>query len=288
MIDWKALMENISYPFLVAGLQEFDHPLAGNQGARIVVHPPGSLALPSVEGFDVPPSFSTSIGVTFHKTINLGEPFGKCSTTDPRQPDNETYRLLPCLQRCMQAEVIQICGCVDASLPLPKGYTVQDRHGVPYCGYRKSLPAGCEYIPGQRTPIRCLDPIKQMVENIKCGKDVQKQMKRQESLMENCGCFSPCEDIKYQVQYSLSGWPPGPEIDSIYMELMADFTNKLMASNPSKIKLDLYAKHFSWANRHEGLKDISKINVYIADTSIVKTVQSAEYTSGDLLSDVGG
>ncbi len=113
-------------------------------------------------------------------------------------------------------------------------------------------------------------------------------MKRQGSLMENCGCFSLCEDIKYQVQYFLSGWPPGPEIDSIYMELMADFTNKLMTSNPFKIKLDLYAKHFSWANRHEGLKDISKINVYIADTSIVKTVQSAEYTSGDLLSDVGG
>ena len=88
MIDWKSLMENISYPFLVAGLQEFNHPLGGNQGARIVVHPPGSLAIPSVEGFDVPPSYSASIGVTFHKTINLGEPYGKCSTTDSRQPDN--------------------------------------------------------------------------------------------------------------------------------------------------------------------------------------------------------
>ena len=47
-------------------------------------------------------------------------------------------------------------------------------------------------------------------------------------------------------------------------------------------------QHFSFANRYKGLKDMAKINVYIADTSIIKTTQEIDYTVSDLLSDLGG
>ena len=69
---------------------------------------------------------------------------------------------------------------------------------------------------------------------------------------------------------------------------MADFPQKLISSNPSKIKFDLHKKHFDFANRYDGFKDITKINIHVADTSVVKTVQESDYTSGDLLSDIGG
>lgn len=62
-------------------------------------------------------------------------------------------------------------------------------------------------------------------------------------------------------------------MDSIYIELM---------------KFDMYMEHFSFANRFNGLKDMSKINVYIGDTSIIRTSQHADYTASDLLSDLGG
>ena len=106
--------------------------------------------------------------------------------------------------------------------------------------------------------------------------------------MKDCGCYTPCDEVKYTKQYSVSGFPPGPEMDSIYSELMADFTQKLTSSNSSKIKLNMVKQHFDFSNRYDGFKDITKINVHVADTSVVKTVQKSDYTSGDLLSDIGG
>ncbi len=50
----------------------------------------------------------------------------------------------------------------------------------------------------------------------------------------------------------------------------------------------MYKEHFHFLNRHEGMKDITKINVYIADTSVTKVTQEPDYESGDLLSDCGG
>ena len=50
MVDWKKEMEGLTYPVVIVGLQEYNHPLAGDQGARVVIHPPGSIALPSAEG----------------------------------------------------------------------------------------------------------------------------------------------------------------------------------------------------------------------------------------------
>ena len=102
MVNWKKYVQNISYPVLIAGLQEFNHPLSGSQGVRVVVHPRASPAIPAAEGLDIPPGFSGSIGISFQRTINLGEPYGKCSSQDPRGNRNETYRLLPCLRRCIQ------------------------------------------------------------------------------------------------------------------------------------------------------------------------------------------
>ena len=82
----------------------------------------------------------------------------------------------------------------------------------------------------------------------------------------------------------------GPEMDSIYVELVQEdqFFTEFIKTKPNKIKFDMYMKHFSFANRYKGLKDMAKINVYIADTSIIKTTQEIDYTVSDLLSDLGG
>ena len=77
-------------------------------------------------------------------------------------------------------------------------------------------------------------------------------------------------------------------MDSIYTEIMYDFPAKFAATNPSPIKQEIYEKYFNFLNRHEAFKDISKINVYVADTSITKTTQTPDYQFGDLLSDFGG
>lgn len=286
MVDWEEYLRNLSFPVLIAGLQEFSHPLSGNQGARVVLHRRGSPALPSAEGLDIPPGFSGSIGVSFQRTINLGEPFGKCSKVDPRGGANETYRLLPCLRRCIQAQVIKACGCIDTRLPEPAEFTGADR--MPYCGKLVSVSENCSYQENPRPSIECLEPLQTVHDKVKCGKTVQAEMEKKNGLMDECNCYTPCDGVKYTKQYSLSGFPPGPEMDSVYVELMSAFENTLRASNPSKMKLELYLKHFGFPNRFNGLKDITKINVHVADTAVVKTMQKRDYTSGDLLSDIGG
>ena len=284
MVNWKEYLQNITYPLLIAGLQEFNHPLSGSQGARVVIHPRGSPPLPAAEGLDVPPGIAASIGISFQRNVNLGEPFGKCSIEDPRGGANETYRLLPCLRRCIQEEIIRVCKCVDARVVDSKS----DYGDIPYCGTAEPISTNCSFQVNPDPPISCLEHIQTVTDRIQCGKDVQSKMERRESVMTDCGCYTPCDEVKYTKQYSISGFPPGPEMDSIYAELMADFTEKLLASNPSKLKLDMYQKHFQFSNRYDGFKDITKINIHIADTSIVKTIQKSDYTSGDLLSDIGG
>ena len=61
MIDWTNIdpLDKV----LVPGLQENNYPLAGDGGLRVVIHPPGSHPLPSIEGYDVPPGFSGSFAL---------------------------------------------------------------------------------------------------------------------------------------------------------------------------------------------------------------------------------
>ena len=134
MVNWKEYLQNISCPVLIAGLQESNHLLSGSQGARVVVHPRGSPAFPAAEGLDIPPGFSGSIGISFQRTVNLGEPYRKCSTRDPRGSRNESYRLLPCIRRCIQEEIIKVCKCVDARMPEIAEERNEKYANTPYCG----------------------------------------------------------------------------------------------------------------------------------------------------------
>ena len=288
MVNWKEYLNAVSYPILIVGLTEYGHPLSGDQGARVVLHRHGSPPMPSEEGFNIPPGFSVSIGISFQTIFELGEPYSTCSDADQRAGRDETYRLLPCLRRCIQEQVVNECHCVDARLPLLFNMTANDMNGLKFCGQIKPLPPECTYEVNTDPPIECLQPLAEASRRIECGKNVQKRLEKEEGLMEICKCYAPCEDIKYTVEYSVSKWPPGPEMDSIYMEVMSDFQAKLQESKPSPMKAELYREHFGFSNRFKAFEDMSKINVHVADTSVVKIIQKPDYTSSDLLSDVGG
>ena len=53
--------------------------LSGNAaGVRVVVHERETMPSPATEGFDIPPGFSTSIGMRVSKRERLGKPHGSC------------------------------------------------------------------------------------------------------------------------------------------------------------------------------------------------------------------
>ena len=38
---------------------------------------------------------------------------------------------------------------------------------------------------------------------------VQNEMENRKDVMDLCQCYTPCDNTKYSIQYSLSQWPPG-------------------------------------------------------------------------------
>ena len=143
----------------------------------------GSPPMPSEEGFNVPPGFSVSIGIKFQTTFGLGEPYSVCSRVDPRGSENEVYRLLPCLRRCIQEQVVEECGCVDARLPLAKNMTADNMNGLKYCGQLEPLSPECFYEVNPNPPIICLKPLAEASDRIECGKSIQQDMEKRDTLM---------------------------------------------------------------------------------------------------------
>ena len=66
MVNWTGISKE---KLLIPGLQENNYPLAGDGGLRVVIHPPGSHPLPSIEGFDVPPGSSGSFALKVWSNI---------------------------------------------------------------------------------------------------------------------------------------------------------------------------------------------------------------------------
>ena len=55
-----------------------------------------------------------------------------------------------------------------------------------------------------------------------------------------------------------------------------------------KQKFELFAKYFDVSNRRAAMKDFARLNVYFADSNVLKTEESEEYSQSQLLSDIGG
>jgi hypothetical protein len=97
--------------------------------------------------------------------------------------------------------------------------------------------------------------------------------------MAKCGCYPPCNDIVYDVGYSLSYLPePTGEHNDFYSKI-----NDFLQNDLPEPKRQLYQKLNTTSNRL-----ISRLNVFIADSNIIKTTESPDYELIRLVSDIGG
>ena len=53
-------------------------------------------------------------------------------------------------------------------------------------------------------------------------------------------------------------------------------------------KFQLLESYFNTSNREETMKNFARLNVYIADSNVVKTQEDEDYTRNQLVSDIGG
>ena len=299
---------------MLPGLHEWSSPVSASEGVRVVIHPPDTQPYPFTEGFDVPPGFSASFGIRPRINIRIPQPHGNCSGSNPFDSSSSRYRLMACQKMCLQRLVAQRCGCLDVGLPKVENFT----HLLP-CRDDSHIPDKCMFEAHQE----CLDTMFDVLKKIQCARETKGSITKNSSAMADCNCFPPCDEVSYDVSYSLSKWPSsGYEGDAAYFDIfhIVNFTSRFLedgdaqvtqnmtsfsddnttdtsddVSNSSKAhnftahsKFELFRSYFSVTDREETMKNFARLNVYIADSNVVKTEESEEYNLTQLVSDIGG
>ena len=105
-----------------------------------------------------------------------------------------------------------------------------------------------------------------------------------------CGCYPACQEVSYDVTYSLSKWPAESfDGEEAYIDIFETSGYPARFANPEDSeKFDMYSNYFDSANRKQAMKDFARINVYIADSNVLKTEEYEDYTQKQLLTDILG
>ena len=112
-------------------------------------------------------------------------------------------------------------------------------------------------------------------------------MAKNTTLLEECQCYPPCDEVLYDVSYSLSKWPArGYEGDAAYFDVfyIEGFKDRFKDTP----KYDMVNNYFNDSTRETTMKDFARLNVYVADSNVIKTQESGDYTTNQLVSDIGG
>ena len=285
---------------VLPGLHERGSAVAASEGFRVVVHPPDTQPFLFAEGYDVPPGYSASLGVRPRRNIRVGPPHGNCSWTNPFDPDGHDdndsrkdgdnvngqrhrgrrYRGITCQKMCLQSHVVAECHCYDSSLPLLPNIT-DDR--VKPCRRNDEFNDSCMYTVTED----CRQALIAMFERIQCARRTRDLVTRNTTMMSECRCHPPCDEFLYDVSYSLSKWPAnGYEGDAAYIDIF--YGEKFRERFANTSKNESVMSYFIDENRSSTLKDFSRLNVYIAESNVIVTQETADYDPNQLVSDIGG
>ena len=266
---------------MIPGTHDRVSPMSSNEGVRVVIHPPDTEPYPHTEGFDVAPGYSVSFGVKARKNIRIGPPHGNCSMKNPVGNDKYSYRLISCQKKCLQKYVVEKCGCIEVSLP---GHDMYPH--LKFCTSDSDIPAKCR----ETADDDCVKALFTVYNRFLCVRNASMHMTQNATATRSCGCYPPCHESNYDISYSLSKWPAESfDGEEAYIDIFetASYPSRFNGSE-DKQKLELYADYFDPKNRRVAMKDFARLNVYVADSNVLKTEESEEYTQSQLLSDIGG
>ena len=216
-------------------------------------------------GFDIPPGFSSSVGVKVSKYNWLGAPYGECIQDLMWGSERYVYSLDTCITICQQAYIMDSCGCVSSLLPIPETWdnTFNDR----YCGHFNDSDPDFYF------------------SNLSCEAEKMTEFGSSQNLRSECGCYPPCLEYGYDNDVSYSYWPLGFTQQSFYQAFVLNhpmrddlkaYKNLRNFSTTELISLGLIRQNFI------------RLNVYLKDLIIDEVVQEKTYELENLFSDLGG
>ena len=275
------------------GVYDIKNHIAHSAGVRVQVHAPNTKPSPADHGFDVPPGYSSSVGLKAILHSRLPDPHGNCTTEDLVGDRSYRNTIFSCLQLCKQKILVKICQCKTAALPMFPG-----TEEIPFCGtiknWKKKM---ADFMKEEKVELMYLA----------CEDKVLQNLANNRTYEQSCGCFQPCKETSYQKSLSLSYWP----LEFYQLNAMEEFYKDHIKTKPMQEAFDKlfsikerYALlhqqriHVTTLNRSD-LEDsirastlirqnLLRLNIYLEDLSIVEFTQMPAYELADLFADIGG
>ena len=246
-------------------------------GVRVVIHSPDSLPTPVDTGFDIPPGYSTSVGIRVEKAERLDPPYGDCRKhLELSFSDRFVYSQLGCLLLCQQRQVIDSCQCMSSLLPIPPdddSDNIYDSGGHQYhfCGFFNQS-----------------DP-QYFFDNLSCEASVMNNFASDDDLQSSCNCHPPCEEKSYATDVSYAYWPLDFAQRDFFQKYVIDHSTINNNNNHTKAYSNL--AHFNSTQLiQSGLirKNFVRLNIYLKDLIVAEIIQKRTYELENLFSDMGG
>ncbi|XP_025106862.1 FMRFamide-activated amiloride-sensitive sodium channel-like isoform X2 [Pomacea canaliculata] len=293
-------LDNDEPPLGTYGVYNKDSNILHSAGMRLVVHAPNTMPSPVDHGFDIPPGYSSSIGLKAVLNTRLSQPYGNC-TTDALIGMKYKNTFFSCLQVCKQHIIMKRCFCKSSALPeIVSG-------NVSFCGviYNwKSILAELEgYTLGDEVCIK----------QLACEEQVLKELANDRSYEKTCQCYQPCYETTYQKSVSLSYWPLefyqlhalqvfyGTDIKQNFMHEaftflseLANFSQLMKTRNDTR-RENILKQSYTLSEKEKVQRastlirqNLLRLNIYLEDLSVVEYRQLPAYGLADLFADIGG
>ncbi|GFS20679.1 FMRFamide-gated Na+ channel [Elysia marginata] len=291
-------IEKFTPAHTVYGVYNVDNNILHSAGVRVVVHAPGTMPSPVDHGFDIPPGYSSSVGLKAVLHTRLSKPYGNCTegTLSGVQSFRNTF--FACLQLCKQRLIIKNCKCKSSALP-----DVPDPN-VTFCGSIRDWPDILANKTGGY-------PLGAFIETkgLDCAEHWERRINNDRAYEKDCGCFQPCSETAYLKSLSLSYWPlEFYQLDSLenifdtrkrnstrtgehFMDVAYNnlyFLAKDKNKNLSKEEKDETAKEMAKEASDLIRQNMLRLNIYLEDLSVVEYRQLPAYGLADLFADIGG
>ena len=221
-------------------------PLTAGEGARLVIHAPGTTPDPLSDGIDLMPGHSTSVAITVEQVKRLPQPFGNCSMeTSIKGSPHVKYTSESCFQYCVQRQIVDVCGCFSAFYPVPN-----DLKGH-YDFWGKVN--------------RSTEDLTYTIGRIKCANDRERDIYGISEYLDLCECSPPCDGYVYSNFLSESKWPSHRFQMDFFSTSVAELNDTSMIIYQN-LK-DPYASHFP--DHTQLQKIVLRMNMYFKSSEVV-------------------
>ncbi|KAL3853649.1 hypothetical protein ACJMK2_017179 [Sinanodonta woodiana] len=277
------------------GIYNVKNNIAYSAGVRVHVHAPNTMPSPTDHGFDIPPGYSSSVGLKAILNSRKSYPYGNCTNNDLVGEGGRIYRntVFSCLQLCKQTIVVKLCGCKSAALPTPQGL-----EKFRYCGTVDNWKTR-KFVLGEKVKLPYLI----------CEEDILENVANDRSYEQTCRCFQPCSEMSYQKSISLSYWPlefyqlnalqefykdkEPPNFMKAALEMMSNISFKydeLRTKGIPERELVLSQNEKANLTRASDIirQNLLRLNIYLEDLSVLEFIQMPAYGLADLFADIGG